>query len=149
MSENHPSEDHDRGGAPDERAVHEPPSEAPPGAGPSPLRLGAPARPGRRLALPGQASAPAFSYEQRLLVLDIWRRSGLPAGDFAPLVGLSKYTLYEWKRRFEAEGPAGLADRPRGAPGGSRLPEVTRRHAGLVAAVGEDLFENSVTVHLV
>src|SRR5215510_1416114 len=127
MSENHPSEDHDRGGAPDERAVHEPPSEAPPGAGPSPLRLGAPARPGRRLALPGQASAPAFSYEQRLLVLDIWRRSCLPAGDFAPLVGLSKYTLYEWKRRFEAEGPAGLADRPRGASGGSRLPEVTRR----------------------
>ena len=28
----------------------------------------------------------------------------MAAGDFAPLVGLSKYTLYEWKRRFEADG---------------------------------------------
>ena len=68
-----------------------------------------------------------FSFEQRLLLLDVWRRSGLPAGDFAPLVGLSKFTLYEWKRRFEADGPAGLADRPRGSPHGARLPEVTRR----------------------
>jgi hypothetical protein len=32
--------------------------------------------------------------------LDTWRRSGLPAGDFA-LVGLSKHTLYVWKKRFE------------------------------------------------
>jgi transposase InsO family protein len=59
--------------------------------------------------------------------LDTWRRSGLPAGDFAALVGLSKHTLYAWKRKFEAEGPAGLEDRPRGGPAGSRLPEVTRR----------------------
>jgi hypothetical protein len=29
-----------------------------------------------------------------------------PAGDFAPLVGLSKHTLYAWKQRFEAEVPA-------------------------------------------
>jgi hypothetical protein len=27
--------------------------------------------------------------EQRLLLLDTWRRSGLPAGDFAVLVGLN------------------------------------------------------------
>jgi transposase len=60
-------------------------------------------------------------------VLDAWRRSGLPAGDFGPLVGLSKHTLYDWKRRFEAEGPAGLADKPRGSPRGSRMPEVTKR----------------------
>jgi transposase InsO family protein len=65
--------------------------------------------------------------EQRLLVLDAWRRSGLPAGDFAPLVGVSKHTLYAWKQRFDSEGPAGLLDHPRGAPAGSRLPEVTRR----------------------
>ena len=31
--------------------------------------------------------------EQRLLLLDTWQRSGLPAGDFAPLVGISKHTL--------------------------------------------------------
>src|SRR6516164_2091638 len=54
-----------------------------------------------------------FTPEQRLLVLDAWRRSGLPAGDFAPLVGISQHTLYAWKRKFEAEGPAGLLDKAR------------------------------------
>src|SRR6185312_4150052 len=68
-----------------------------------------------------------FTPEQRLLILDSWRRSGLPAGDFAPLVGVSKHTLYAWKKRFEAEGPAGLLDRVRGPAPGSRLPEGTRR----------------------
>jgi transposase InsO family protein len=68
-----------------------------------------------------------FTPEQRLLVLDSWLRSGLPAGDFAPLVGVSKHTLYAWKKRFDAEGPAGLMERPKGPPLGSRLPEVTRR----------------------
>ncbi|HKB39673.1 MAG TPA: helix-turn-helix domain-containing protein, partial [Gemmataceae bacterium] len=58
----------------------------------------------------------ALTAEQRLLLLDTWQRSGLPAADFAALVGLSRYTLYEWKRRFDAEGPAGLMDRPKGAP---------------------------------
>jgi transposase InsO family protein len=65
--------------------------------------------------------------EQRLLLLDTWKRSDLPAGDFAAMVGLSKHTLYGWKQRFEEEGPAGLLDRPRGGPKGSRLPELTKR----------------------
>jgi len=65
--------------------------------------------------------------QQRLLVLDTWMKSGLPAGDFAPLVGVSKHTLYAWKQRFEAEGPAGLLDGQRGGPQGSRLDEVTKR----------------------
>jgi len=127
MSENHPSDDLDLDHAPDGRDGHQPPHEpeAEPGSA-SVLHLRSPAH-GRRLARPQQAATPAFTYEQRLLVLDIWRRSGLPAGDFAPLVGLSRFTLYEWKRRFEADGPAALADKPRGAPAGSRLPEVTRR----------------------
>jgi transposase InsO family protein len=64
---------------------------------------------------------------QRLLLLDTWQRSGLPAGDFAALVGVSKHTLYAWKRKFDQEGPGGLVDRPRGGPTGSRLPELTRR----------------------
>jgi transposase InsO family protein len=84
-------------------------------------------RKGRRLARPSPTPAAPLTAEQRLLILDTWRRSGLPAGDFAPLVGLSKFTLYDWKRRFETDGPAALIDRPRGAPRGSRLPEVTRR----------------------
>jgi transposase len=81
----------------------------------------------RRLAHPDEPPATALTPEQRLLLLDTWRRSGLPAGDFAALVGISKHTLYAWKRKFETEGPAGLDDKPRGGPQGSRLPEVTRR----------------------
>src|SRR5262245_40318939 len=74
---------------------------------------------GGRGARPGPAvrqpqPGPAFSPEQRLLVLDTWRRSGLPAGDFAPLVGLSRHTLYAWKKKFDEHGPAGLADKPKG-----------------------------------
>ncbi|HVR73796.1 MAG TPA: IS481 family transposase [Planctomycetota bacterium] len=65
--------------------------------------------------------------EERLLILDTWKRSGLPAGDFAPLVGLSPHTLYGWRRRFEEEGPAGLMVRQKGPGKGSRLPEITRR----------------------
>ena len=62
-----------------------------------------------------------------MLLLDTWQRSGLPAGDFAALVGVSKHTLYAWKKKFDADGPAGLLDQPRGGPKGSRLPDLTRR----------------------
>jgi len=76
---------------------------------------------------PEDPASTTIAPEQRLLLLDTWKRSGLPAGDFAAMVGISKHTLYDWKKRFEAEGPAGLMDRQRGGPRGSRLPEVTRR----------------------
>jgi len=83
---------------------------------------------GRRLVQkPEEPVSTTVTPEQRLLLLDTWRRSALPAGDFAAMVGISKHTLYDWKRRFEAEGPAGLMDRQRGGPKGSRLPEITRR----------------------
>ncbi|CAG0952335.1 putative protein YagA [Planctomycetaceae bacterium] len=68
-----------------------------------------------------------FTAQQRLLILDIWIRSALPAGDFAPLVGVAPHTLYTWRKRFEEFGPAGLSDHQRGAPAGSRLNEPTRR----------------------
>src|SRR6185295_13681474 len=86
------------------------------------------ARPHRgRLLRPEDGKGPTFGPEQRLLILDSWRRSGLPAGDFAPLVGLSRHTLYAWKKRFDREGPGGLLDHPRGSVRGSRLPDLTRR----------------------
>ena len=44
-----------------------------------------------------EMSKPRFTPEQRLLILDSWLRSKLPAGDFAPLVGLSLHTLRAWK----------------------------------------------------
>ena len=68
----------------------------------------------------------SFTPEQRLLILDLWLQSKLPAGDFAPLVEVSSAALYKWKRLFEEHGPAGLEE-SRGAPAGSRLSEVARR----------------------
>ena len=83
---------------------------------------------GKRLSKPSEGASSPLTGQQRLLLLDTWRRSGLPAGDFAALVGgISKHTLYSWKKKFETEGPAGLEDKPRGGPTGSRLPEVTKR----------------------
>jgi transposase InsO family protein len=65
--------------------------------------------------------------EQRLLILDSWLKSGLPAKDFGALVGVSRFTLQSWKRKFEAEGPVGLVEGHKGPAKGSHLPEVTRR----------------------
>jgi transposase InsO family protein len=81
---------------------------------------------GKRLVLPADKPDPV-SPQQRLLLLDLWQRSGLPAGDFANLVGVSKHTLYAWKKRFDTQGPAGLLDQPRGGPKGSRLSDLTQR----------------------
>jgi transposase InsO family protein len=115
-------------------ATSPPPAGAPPAwesyGGPAlaPGLLGRGQRPGRgkRLALPA-AKPDAISPQQRLLLLDLWQRSGLPAGDFAELVGVSKHTLYAWKKRFANQGPAGLLDQPRGGPAGSRLSDLTKR----------------------
>jgi transposase InsO family protein len=87
---------------------------------------------GRRLVKPEESTGPAsgcptMTPEQRLLILDTWQRSGLPAGDFAALVGLSKHTLYSWKKRFDQSGPGGLMDQTRGGPKGSRVHELTKR----------------------
>src|SRR5688500_6726353 len=76
-----------------------------------------PRRGGRRLSQPEETQN--LTGAQRLLLLDTWRGSGLPAGDFAPLVGISKHTLYALKHKFETEGPAGLEEKPRGGPTGS------------------------------
>jgi hypothetical protein len=54
---------------------------------------------------PEDTVRPPFTPEQRLLILDSWQRSCLPAGDFATLVGLSKQTLFGWRKRFK-EQPA-------------------------------------------
>jgi transposase InsO family protein len=92
--------------------------------GPPQLR---PTRKGRRLVKKPAAPKLQITPEQRLLILDTWRRSGLPAADFSTIVGIPKHTLYTWKKRFEQEGPAGLMDRPRGGRRGSKLPDLTKR----------------------
>ena len=88
-------------------------------------RLQTPRR-GRRLVHKPAAPTPPLTPQQRLLLLDTWQRSGLPAADFAALVGVSKHTLYSWKHKFDTQGPGGLVDQPRGQAG-SKLPELTRR----------------------
>jgi transposase InsO family protein len=104
----------------------EPSAAVPNGNGSGPRLSGR--RRGRRLVSPEASSTPTFKPEQRLLLLDTWQRSGLPAGDFAPLVGVSKQTLYAWKKKFDTGGPSALMDPPpRGAPRGSRMPELTKR----------------------
>lgn len=92
-----------------------------------PLPLGG--RRGPRKGAPSvtlPASAP-HTPEDRLKILDLWHRSGLPAGEFAPMVNLSRHTLFSWQKRFNDHGPAGLMDRERGSLKGSRLPELTKR----------------------
>jgi transposase InsO family protein len=81
---------------------------------------------GRRL-VKKDTKAAALTPQERLLLLDTWQRSGLPARDFGAMVGLSKHTLYAWKSKFDSQGPAGLMDQPRGRTAGSRLPDLTRR----------------------
>ncbi len=97
--------------------------------GPEAFSFSTPPRPrrtGRRLVKPDQTKTP-HTPEQRLLILDCWQRSGLPAGDFADLVGVSKHTLYAWKKAFTLHGPAGLTEQKRGVKEGSRLPPITQR----------------------
>jgi transposase InsO family protein len=84
-------------------------------------------RKGRRLVKPEEPPQPMMTPEQRLLILDTWQRSGLPAGDFAPLVGVSKHTLYSWKKRFDEHGPGGLMDQQRLSSKRSHMPELTKR----------------------
>jgi transposase-like protein len=83
-------------------------------------------RRGKRLVKKEEKKA-ALTAQQRLVLLDACRRSELPISEFANLVGLSRHTLYAWKKRFDREGPAGLLDQPKGGPRGSRLPELTKR----------------------
>jgi transposase len=69
----------------------------------------------------------SLTAQERLLLLDLWQRSGLTARDFGALVGISRHTPFLWKQRFDREGPAGLSDQPRGVSLGSRLSEATQR----------------------
>ncbi len=76
-------------------------------------RLQSPRR-GRRLVAKPATPTPPLTPQQRLLILDTWQRSGLPAGDFAPLVGVSKFTLYSWKQQLEGR----RTGRPHGSAAG-------------------------------
>ena len=70
-------------------------------------------------AKPAEEVGRSLRPEERVLLLDMWQRSGLTARDFGALVGVSKHTLFVWKKKFDRSGPAGLSDAPRGAPPGT------------------------------
>jgi len=78
-------------------------------------------------AKPAEEGRRSVTPHDRVLLLDMWQRSGLTGREFGALVGVSKETLFVWKRKFERSGPAGLADAARGAPPGSRLTAPTQR----------------------
>lgn len=84
-------------------------------------------RRGKRLTKEPGSARPTYTGEERLLILDVWKRSALPATDFGDLVQVSASSLYKWDKIFEAEGPEGLMDPPRTRVRASTLPEVTRR----------------------
>src|SRR6516225_9431389 len=75
----------------DDREPPEPSVTVPNDKGPGPRLSGR--RRGRRLISPESSPTPSLNAEQRLLLLDTWQRSGLPAGDFPGLVGVSQFHL--------------------------------------------------------
>lgn len=77
----------------------------------------------REIGRPVQSVTP----EQKLLIIDAWKKSGLPGSDFADLVGFSYKTLYMWRRRLEQDGVEGLFGPPPGPEPGSKVPPVTRQ----------------------
>src|ERR1700761_3389115 len=94
------------------------------------------------------ANSPACEVEQlRVRLRGPWRQGlravmvllsvrGLAPAEIAVLLGCHPSTVRRWIGRFNAEGAAGLADRPRcGRPrlGGRRL---TRRRAALLGRAG-------------
>ena len=99
-------------------AAAPPPSGAtePPGPGADPPaaaddrqelpRLQTPRRGRRLVAKPATPAAP-LTPQQRLLLLDAWRRSGLPAGDFAPLCGVSKISSSQYSSCHRLAAPCG------------------------------------------
>ena len=51
--------------------------------------------------------------DQRLLFISDWLRGDEPRGTLCARYGISRETGYQWWRRYQAEGPAGLEERSR------------------------------------
>ena len=75
---------------------------------------------------------------QKMLALDVWKRSGLTAGDFAPLLGVSRHSLYVWKRDFKRHGPEGLSKKRRPRSDKKKVSEVTKRAILLLKDMNPD-----------
>jgi transposase InsO family protein len=76
---------------------------------------------------PDEEESRSLTGEEKLLLLDVWEKSGLAAADFSTLVKVSAHTLYAWRKRVDEAGPEGLFPRVRGPEPGSRVDAATRR----------------------
>ena len=69
---------------------------------------------------PARKRRASYTAEQRRAAVEAYQRSGRGCRDFAQLWGVSPWTLVQWQRRYEAEGPKGLEPRYRGGSGRPR-----------------------------
>ena len=108
------------GGEPASRRKGDPEPGSSPGATPRGVRQS------RRRPGPGRTPGSRYAPEERRRLLEAHAKSRMTVAGFCATVGISTKTLYEWKRRYEAEGPKGLElrglGRPKGSGAGSTLP---------------------------
>ena len=83
-------------------------------------------------ALVNSPDVPATVATRARIVL--WHAEGRPKKDIAVLAGVSRPTVDRWLRRYDAEGVAGLLDRPSGAP----REQVPARDPGADPGVDQD-----------
>ena len=83
-------------------------------------------------ATEGEGTRRTVTAQERLLLLDLWQRSGLTAREFGALVGVSRHTLFLWKKRF---------DRPKNA-----TPEEMQRYQAARSAANKAAFDTLVAV---
>ncbi len=67
-----------------------------------------------------------YKPKERLMILDLYYRSGLTLKAVSDIVGIHSHTLSCWKKRFEEEGPEGLESSKKSNKG-SRLNESAKR----------------------
>ena len=95
---------------------------------PRPPRLGGRRKGQAMTRKSGDRERRPLTAKDRLYLLDAWVKSKLPAGDFAPIVGVSKHSLYAWKKLFAEGGPAALETKSRGKTKKSApVVELTKR----------------------
>jgi transposase InsO family protein/transposase-like protein len=74
----------------------------------------------------GKTARRTFTLEERLAAIEAYRKSGLPIEEFSRLWDLSKATLGNWLRKYEQDGPKGLARKPHAGKGKSRLAKALK-----------------------
>ena len=101
---------------------------------------------------PGRAERPRFTPEERRAAVEEFEKSGRSRNGFARLWGCSPSSLVKWAKRYHAEGPKSLEDKPH--PKGRRphhprrLPDMVRQAIIEIRQQHPDFGVNSVAQHL-